>query len=90
MATTEKSAPCLSSLPFLSGRPGHGPDYEKIKFVLTIPRLNESAVDVSQQIQMQYSKWKKVNIAIRCYILVSVVGHLQEQISKFESGAEMI
>ena len=33
---------------------------------------------------------EKKNIAVRCYILANVVGHLQEQISKLESGAEMI
>ena len=47
-------------------------DYEKIKFVLTTPRPNELAADASQQIQMQYSEWQKVNIAVRCYILASV------------------
>ena len=65
-------------------------DYEKIKFVLTTPRPNELVADASQQIQTRYSEWQKANIAVRCYILVSVAGHLQEQISKLESGAEMI
>ena len=51
-------------------------DYEKIKFVLTTPRPNEPAADASQQIQTQYSKWQKANIAVRCYILTSVAGHL--------------
>ena len=51
-------------------------DYEKIKFVLTTPRPNEPAVDASQEIQMQYSEWHKVNIAVRCYILASVADHL--------------
>ena len=51
-------------------------DYEKIKFVLTTPRPNEPAADASQQIQTQYSEWQKANIAVCCYILVSVTGHL--------------
>ena len=51
-------------------------DYEKIKFVLTTPRPNEPATDMSQQIQTQYSEWQKTNIAVRCYILASVAGHL--------------
>ena len=33
---------------------------------------------------------KKANIAVRYYILANVAYHLQEQISKLESGAEMI
>ena len=51
-------------------------DYEKIKFVLTTPRPNEPAVDASQHIHTQYSEWKKANIAVRCYILASIVDHL--------------
>ena len=43
-----------------------------------------------QQIQTQYSEWQKANIAVHFYILASVAGHLQEQISKLESGVEMI
>ena len=65
-------------------------DYEKIKFVLTTPRPNEPTIDASQQIPTQYSEWQKANIAVHCYILASVVDHLYEQISKLESGAEMI
>ena len=65
-------------------------DYEKIKFVLTTPRPNEPVVDVSQQIQTQYLEWQKANIAVRCYILTIIAGHLQEQLSKLESVAEMI
>ena len=45
---------------------------------------------MSQQIQTQYLEWKKANIVVHCYILASVAGHLQKQISKLESGAEMI
>ena len=56
-------------------------DYEKIKFVLTTPKPNETMADVSQQIQTQYLEWQKANIAARCYILASVVDHLYEQIS---------
>ena len=48
---------------------------KKIKFVLTTPRPNEPAANASQQIQTQYSKWQKANIAVRCYILVNVAGH---------------
>ena len=51
-------------------------DYEKIKFVLTTHRPNEPVVDASQQIQTQYSEWQKANIAVCCYILPSVAGHL--------------
>ena len=65
-------------------------DYEKIKFVLTTPKPNEPAADASEEIKTQYSDWQKANTAARCYILASVVAHLQEQINKFESGAEMI
>ena len=54
-------------------------------------KKNKAVVPVaSQQIQMQYSEWQKANIAVHCYILASVAGHLQEQISKLESEAEMI
>ena len=65
-------------------------NYEKIKFILTTPKSNEPAADASQQIQTQYSEWQKANIAVRYYILANVAYHLQEQISKLESGAEMI
>ena len=35
-------------------------------------------------------KWQTTNTAAHYYILASVVGYLQEQISKLESGVEMI
>ncbi|KAK6136553.1 hypothetical protein DH2020_029694 [Rehmannia glutinosa] len=65
-------------------------EYEKIKFVLTTPKPGETAADASEQIKTQYSEWQKANNVARCYILASVASHLQEQINKFESGAEMI
>lgn len=53
-------------------------EYEKIKFVFTTPKPKEPTIDA-----------QKANISVYCYILINVASHLQEQISKLESGVKM-
>ena len=65
-------------------------DYEKLKFVLTTPKPNESTIDVFEETKMQYLEWQKANTVAHCYILTIVAGHLQKQIYKLKSGTEMI
>ena len=65
-------------------------DYEKIKFVLDTPKpaiLEAGANDITKT---KHATWDNANTSLRCYILVSVVGHLRQHITPLDSGVEML
>ena len=65
-------------------------DYEKIKFVLDTPKPNVPAADANDKTKVEYTNWDKANASLLCYILVSVVGHLRQQLTTLDSGVEML
>ena len=65
-------------------------DYEKIKFVLNTPKPAILEASVNDITKTEHTTWENANTSLRCYILVSVVGHLRQQITTLDSGVEML
>lgn len=65
-------------------------ELQNSKFVLTLPKPLEPTATASEEIKTQYADWQRANTVARCYILASVVDHLQQLMSCLETGAEMI
>ncbi|XP_060667870.1 uncharacterized protein LOC132799599 [Ziziphus jujuba] len=65
-------------------------DFERIKFITTTPKPKEPAANASEETKKQFADWQRANITARCYILASVVEHLQKQLDSLECVSEMI
>ena len=65
-------------------------DYGKIKFVLDTPKPAIPEAGANDITKTEHVTWENANTSLRCYILVSVVGHLRQQITTLDSGVEML
>ena len=65
-------------------------DYGKTKFVLDTPKPAIPEAGANDITKTEHATWENANTSLRCYILVSVVGHLRQQITHLDSGVEML
>ena len=47
-------------------------DFERIKFITTTPKPQESTANASEKTKKQFADWQRANTTTRCYILASV------------------
>ena len=65
-------------------------DFERIKFITTVPKPQEPTANASEETKKQFADWQWVNTTARCYILSSIAEHLRKQINDLESVLEII
>ena len=65
-------------------------DFERIKFITTVMKPEESTDDASEETKKKFADWQCANTTACCYILVTVAEHLWKQMNDLECVSDMV